>query len=176
LADIKKAATGREVIITGELTASSATAESGIAAAGTAVSSQAGGTFYASQPNRLGSVRCVTTENVARGEILTFNGVVRSDKNGKYVQITKITSRRNGEQVRPLAGAASLKNNALVRLWGKVTAVGEDNFTISYAGKTHTVVASPANIAVGDFVIVTGIADDSGKIITRNQSDVVKNN
>jgi hypothetical protein len=69
---------------------------------------------------------------VANGDLIGYNGIMRTDGNGqRYIEITSITSQAGGTTMRPLGASQSAGNTTaavdsltglLVRAWGKVTA------------------------------------------------------
>ncbi|MBP5093561.1 MAG: leucine-rich repeat domain-containing protein, partial [Abditibacteriota bacterium] len=171
--DIKNAPDGSFVKLTSSLIVSSDSDDTLIS----------NGTFYASQPNRLGAVRCVMPRmSVTRGQRITFTGTVYSDSEGKYVEIEELTSQHRGEEIQPIGGAADQKNNALVRVWGVITqwnvviggSVTEPVYgcVVSYGGKEYKVKVDDAPMPLtGAFLIVNGFSSDAGYIIPRRSAE-----
>ena len=103
-------------------------------------------------------------DHVCKGDIFTFKGIVRSDDDGKYVDVSEITPVSSGAEVRTIGLTNGiLKTNARVRIWGRVVIPGEDAYTVSFGCGEITVktekCSSPGR---GDFVIITGIATKNG--------------
>jgi hypothetical protein len=101
---------------------------------------------------------------VMKGDTFNFRGVVRSDADGKYVEVTSIVPKTVGEPVRVVGMTNNmLYSNALVRVWGRVTAMDEGTFTLTNASGSFTVKIEAAEAPeVGDFAVVTGIATEGG--------------
>jgi hypothetical protein len=102
--------------------------------------------------------------DISAGDLFTFTGVVRQGSDGKYVEVASVTPKGTGEAVRPVGMTNSmLVTNALVRVWGKVVAIGDGTAVINNGGGDITLLLEGNDApAVGDFMLVTGIAAPNG--------------
>ncbi len=101
---------------------------------------------------------------IAAGDAITFKGEVKSDADGKYVEVAEITSKTAGEAGK-IVGMTNdmLDSNVPVRAWGKVVSVSGDTFVMNNGNGDVTVkVEKAAAPAVGDFVTLTGVATQTG--------------
>lgn len=134
-------------------------------------------TFFASSEDRLAGIKCVPSAAlaaVAAGDRVKVKGIVRSDADGKYIEVSEITSQTAGTALASLGMTGDvLTNNVLVRVWGVVNAVGDGTLTINNGSGDVVVKLNAATTAtVGDYVTVTGIATANG-VQTRNADDVL---
>ena len=110
------------------------------------------------------SISSSASAEIAAGDAITFKGEVKSDADGKYVEVAEITSKTAGEAGK-IVGMTNdmLDSNVPVRAWGKVVSVSGDTFVMNNGNGDVTVKVEKASApAVGDFVTLTGVATQTG--------------
>ncbi|MBP5738552.1 MAG: carboxypeptidase regulatory-like domain-containing protein, partial [Abditibacteriota bacterium] len=121
MADLDEAETGEYVKVTFD------------AKAVTSAGDFADGSLYI-ESGLFAGYKLILSENadINAGDTFTFMGVVRSDSGGKYVEVASVTPKGSGEAPRPVGMTNSmLYSNALVRVWGKVVALGNGSAVIT---------------------------------------------
>ena len=174
----------------------------------TAGTAEIGGAFYIEADNKAAGIRVATDRTIAEGARVYVAGLPATENGERQINATDIfVASSDNDLPRTLAminrslggldsgvsGAKGLYNiGLLVRVWGKVTQVGEDYLYIDdgSALKDGTLTGAEENIGVrvicdptdytsGDYLIVTGISScfetPSGlarRILTRRPADI----
>ncbi len=123
-------------------------------------------TVYACRSDRLQGVKFTNLTGVVPGDRLKVKGKVRSDGDGKYVEVRQVVSKTAGDAPKALALTnTSLDTNVLVRVWGTVVSKSPGTLVIKN-GETTINLLTYTDVAVGDFVYATGAATKSGVRVT----------
>ncbi|MBP5718311.1 MAG: hypothetical protein J6X53_04970, partial [Abditibacteriota bacterium] len=123
------------------------------------------GSVYGETADRLAGVKfdfSAINQAVAAGDIITVQGIVRSDADGKYIEVKQVLTQVAAD----VPGALGLTNtsldtNVLVRVWGKVVSASGDTVVINN-GSGDITVKGGVSSSVGDFITVTGVATKTG--------------
>ncbi len=123
------------------------------------------GSVYGETADRLAGVKfdfSNVNQAVAAGDAITVKGIVKSDADGKYIEVKEVLSQTAGDELGALGLTnVSLDTNVLVRVWGKVVSKADGTFVINN-GMGDITVKGATTAAVGDFVTATGVATKTG--------------
>ena len=126
-----------------------------------ASSAFADGSVYAGDSTRLYGIKFVGAD-LAAGDVFRVKGQVKSDADGKYIEVAEVTSKTAGTAVKALGLTnAELDTNVLVRVWGKIVSKADGTFVINN-GSGDVTIKGATDKTVGTFVTVTGVATETG--------------
>ncbi|MBP5718399.1 MAG: carboxypeptidase regulatory-like domain-containing protein, partial [Abditibacteriota bacterium] len=136
-----------------------------------------GNVVYAQSEDRLHGVKLILNPEygtVAVGNRVRLSGVITHEGTETVVTVTEplIKNETGDEPITLGLVYKPITNDTLVRVWGHVTEVNGNTFTVNNVIGSFTCVAKPDSApAVGDVVGVTGIATPQG-ILARTAADV----